>query len=246
MIFTDTNIKAINELFDEFFESYGALLVDYLKEEYSNFYQEIVTTALYDEGFPDTVDMLNEIPFDVEITTFHNDWSSVLEDNNILETSEDFENFMDNYETDIPDFIIDHDNFIHVVVIPKVEVDEWYDENPQSEDIESRLDDMSDWHDLHDFLTDAHEYDLKDEAFDIYVDEYGDDDIENIDEIEYEVEVTGLRYATNILAVEIEDYLSGQDMPVSQFLEYYLYEWLDNNNYIEYKIHLISEPEDFL
>lgn len=246
MIFTDKNIKAINELFDEFFESYGALLVDYLEEEYSNFYQEIITTALYDEGFPDTVDMLNEIPFDVEITTFHNDWPSVLEDSDILETSEDFENFMDNYETDIPDFIIDHDNFIHVVVIPKVEVDEWYDENPQSEDIEARLDDMIEWHDLHDFLTDAHEYDLKDEAFDIYVDEYGDDDIENIDEIEYEVEVTGLSYATNILAVEIEDYLSGQDMPVSQFLEYYLYDWLDNNNYIEYKIHLISEPEDFL
>lgn len=246
MIFTDTNIKAINELFDEFFENNGALLVEHLKEEYPNFYEEVITTALYDEGFPDTVDMLNDIPFDVEITSHHNDWSSVLKSSDLLETSEDFENFMNNYETEVPDFIIDHDNYIHVVVIPKADIDEWYDENPNADDIESKLDDMIDWHDLHDFLTDAHEYDLKDEAFDMYVDEYGDDDIENIDEIEYEVEVTGLRYAPNILAVEIEDYLSGQDMRVSQFLEFYLYDWLDDNHYIEYKIHLISEPEDFL
>ena len=235
-------IERVETVFNDAFENKGKMIATFLKENYESDYTEVIIELLRDEGFPEDV-WIGDVPHQLEVYSTNNDWVDHIENDAYIEDDASLDVLL-NDETELVEFIFETEDFDFEVQI-NITAEEYLEEFPDVYDVEKRLDDYLDANDIKAYLIENHGEDIETEAIEIFMEDF-DGDLPDEAQIEWDVEYNGLRIDSLTLAKQIADTVLETDDRVTNYLENRLYDYLYENDLIDYTPIVLTEPEDIV
>ena len=235
-------IERVETVFNDAFENKGKMIATFLEENYESDYTEVIIELLRDEGFPEDV-WIEDVPHQLEVYSTNNDWVDHIENDAYIEDDASLDVLL-NDETELVEFIFETEDFDFEVQI-NITAEEYLEEFPDVYDVEKRLDDYLDANDIKAYLIENHGEDIETEAIEIFMEDF-DGDLPDEAQIEWDVEYNGLRIDSLTLAKQIADTVLETDDRVTNYLENRLYDYLYENDLIDYTPIVLTEPEDIV
>lgn len=241
---TDTQYKALEKKFDDVFADNKMARIFEENDEYT--YESIVSEYLIeDENFPNDV-QIKDVDFELQMSSAisYSEWVDQFVEEQDFDSSEEVESVLNDSEDELGLYVLDNMHKTSVVIVLKQTLDEYLNEHPTAPYLAERIEDEFDVPAITEYLEENPDDDIIEKVREQAIEEGFPEDID-IDEIKYVLSDVDFKVSPS----DIADRVIGKVEGIGNTDTYMTTEYdkdLVENNFIDYKIEITSDPEDFM
>lgn len=241
---TDTQYKALEKKFEDVFADNEMAVIFKENDEYT--YEAIVSEYLIeDENFPNDV-QTKDVNFELQMSSAisYSEWVDQFVEEQDFDSSEDIDSVLNDSNDELGLYVLDNMNKTSVVIVLKQTLDEYLNEHPTAPYLAERIEDEFDVLAITEYLEQNPDDDINEKVREQAIEEGFPEDID-VNEIQYVLSNVDFKVSPSDIADRVLDKVEGIGNTDTYMATEYDKDLVEND-FIDYKIEITSDPEDFM